>query len=297
MSPRLAMPALLRNWQPISCRTYSSGRVTLAFDLHQPAKGSSPEHAPIIFMHGLFGSKKNNRSMSKALARDLGRDVYAVDLRNHGDSPHNSRHDYMAMADDVAGFIKEHKLSKDLTLIGHSMGAKTAMTLALQLPDLMKDIISVDNAPWDVALLSDFGKYVRAMKNIEQAGVTKQTEADAILQEVEESTPVRLFLLTNLMRPKGETKQKFRVPLDTIGASLGHLGDFPFKDPEAVRFEKRALFVRGTQSLYIPDEALPVIGKFFPRFELADIDAGHWLIAEKPEEFRRVVVDFLQPAE
>jgi len=161
----------------------------------------------------------------------------------------------------------------------------------------MNDIVSVDNAPWDVALLSEFGKYIRGMKKIEEAGITKQAEADAILKDFEESLPIRQFLLTNLTRPKGEDKQKFRVPLGTLGSSLSHLGDFPFKDPEAVRFEKRALFVRGTQSKYVPDEALPVIGRFFPRFELADIDAGHWVIAEKPEEFRRVVVEFLQPTE
>lgn len=92
-------------------------------------------------------------------------------------------------------------------------------------------------------------------------------------------------------------KKKFKLPLDILGASLDNLGDFPFKDPEETRFEKPALFVRGTQSQYVPDEALPIIGRFFPRFELADIDAGHWVIAEQPEAFKRVVVDFLQPKE
>jgi pimeloyl-ACP methyl ester carboxylesterase len=93
---------------------------------------------------------------------------------------------------------------------------------------------------------------------------------------------------------------------------LNNLGDFPFKDPEEVRFEKPALFVRGIQSKYVPDEALPVIGKFFPMFQLVDIDAGHWVISEQPEAFRRgtspfsrvkmiltlccpAVVEFLQP--
>jgi len=96
---------------------------------------------------------------------------------------------------------------------------------------------------------------------------------------------------------------------------LDNLGDFPYKDPGEVRFEKPALFVRGTQSKYVPDEALPIIGKFFPRFEIADIDAGHWVISEQPEAFRKgrsshhlgreaalltleaVVVEFLKPKE
>jgi len=230
------------------------------------------------------------------LARDLGRAVYAVDLRNHGDSPHNPHHDYVAMAEDVAGFIDSHKLT-DTSLIGHSMGAKTAMTLALRSPEIIHDIVSVDNAPIDAALLSSFGKYVQGMKKIEEAGVTKQIEADKILQDFEESLVIRQFLLGNLYRPPNEKMQKFKVPLRILGSALDNLGDFPYRDPEEVRFEKPALFVRGTQSKYVPDEALPVIGKFFPRFELADIDSGHWVISEKPEDFRRVVVDFLQPKE
>ncbi|RDL35091.1 uncharacterized protein BP5553_07022 [Venustampulla echinocandica] len=276
-------------------RAYTStSRIPLAYDLHEPSNPSSDAAGAIVFMHGLFGSKKNNRSISKALARDLGRPVYTVDLRNHGDSPHHPKHDYLAMADDVAGFMDEHKL-KNTTLIGHSMGAKTAMTLALKSPDIVADIVSVDNAPIDAALLSGFGKYIQGMKRIEAAGVTKQAEADAILKDYEESLPVRQFLLGNLYRPKDSQTQKFRVPLKILGSALDNLGDFPFKDPGAVRFEKPALFVRGTQSKYVPDEALPIIGQFFPRFELADIDAGHWVIAEQPEAFRRAVVEFLSP--
>lgn len=72
-----------------------------------------------------------------------------------------------------------------------------------------------------------------------------------------------------------------------LASALDNLGDFPFKDPGEVRFGKPALFVRGTQSKYVPDEALPIIGKFFPRFEVADIDAGHWVISEQPEAFRK----------
>ncbi|PQE16577.1 hypothetical protein CJF30_00003271 [Rutstroemia sp. NJR-2017a BBW] len=295
MLPRLFSPTLLR-----ACRrnysTTGSNIVPLVYDLHEPAKASSNAPRAIIFMHGLFGSKKNNRSCFRALARDLGRPVYAVrvwqcietgqDLRNHGDSPHHPQHDYMAMASDVAGFIDEHKLTGP-TLIGHSMnriygarirlmgtrGAKTAMALALKSPELVEDIVSVDNAPIDAALLSNFGKYIQGMKKIEEAGVTRQAEADDILKDYEKRTE--------------DKTQKFKVPLKILASTLDNLGDFPFKDPDSVRFNKPALFVRGTKSHYVPDEALPIIGKFFPRFELADIDAGHWVISEQPEAFRQ----------
>ncbi|KAF5554993.1 Abhydrolase domain-containing protein [Fusarium napiforme] len=220
----------------------------------------------------------------------------AQDLRNHGESPHSNKHDYNAMAQDVAEFIEGHGL-KETTLIGHSMGAKTSMALALRSPELVADIVSVDNAPVDVSLSRDFPKYVRAMKKIQEAGVTRQAEADKILSEYEESLPIRQFLLGNMYLPEGEKVRKFRIPLDTLGKALDNLGDFPYKNPNEVRFVKPALFVRGTQSKYVPDDVLPLIGQFFPKFRLVDIDAGHWLISEQPEAFRQAVVEFLQKSE
>ena len=85
--------------------------------------------------------------------------------------------------------------------------------------------------------------------------------------------------------------------MNILAKSLDNLGDFPYKDPSKVRFEKPTLFVRGTESKYVPDEVLPLIGQFFPRFELADIKAGHWVISENPEEFRQAVLRFLGPRE
>ncbi|RYP57438.1 hypothetical protein DL770_010670 [Monosporascus sp. CRB-9-2] len=232
----------------------SSHTLPLAYDHHAPPGSDRyPQDAPIIFMHGLFGSKKNNRTVSKVLARDLKRHVFALDLRNHGESPHAPRHDYTAMAEDVAGFIHHHGL-KDSSLIGHSMGAKTAMTLALSQPHLVGNLVSVDNAPVDATLNSSFAKYIQGMRKIEESGVTRQRDADNILQEFE-------------------------------------------PDPDQLRFEKPALFIRGTHSKYVPDEVIPLIGRFFPRFSLVDIEAGHWLISEKPQEFLQAVIEFLSPKE
>ncbi|KAI0408140.1 alpha beta hydrolase fold family [Xylaria palmicola] len=296
------------------CRAYSSStrgsRVQLVFDHHAPPNSDRyHQESPIIFMHGLFGSKKNNRTVSKVLARDLKRHVYAIDLRNHGESPHASRHDYIAMADDVAGFISEHGL-KEPTLIGHSMGAKTAMTLALDQPSLISDIVSVDNAPIDATLSRNFATYVRGMRHIEAAGAARQSEADKILASYESDVGIRQFLLGNLYRapadpqagggdgaPAEKNVVRFRIPLDTLGKSLDNMGDFPFSNPDERRFEKPALFVRGTHSKYVPDEAIPVIGRFFPRFSLVDIECGHWVISEKPAEFLKSVIEFLSPKE
>ncbi|KAL2157196.1 hypothetical protein VTH06DRAFT_6332 [Thermothelomyces fergusii] len=272
--------------------------VPLAYELHEPAKPvTDKQTSPIIFMHGLFGSKKNNRTMSKVFARDLGRYVYTLDLRNHGDSPHHLKHDYTVMAADVAEFIRQHGL-KEPTLIGHSMGAKTAMVLALSQPDLVANLVAVDNAPVDARLSSDFPRYVQGMKKVDEAGTTRLAEADEMLRPYAPSPAVRQFLLGNLHRPvPGDPTQRFRLPLATLARALDHLGDFPYKDPAAARFVKPALFVRGTQSTYVPDDVLPLIGQFFPRFELVDVDAGHWVISEKPEAFREAVLRFLEPKE
>ncbi|KAK4927842.1 hypothetical protein LTR28_011961, partial [Elasticomyces elasticus] len=94
------------------------------------------------------------------------------------------------------------------------------------------------------------------------------------------------FLLTNLICASDGTR-KFRIPIKYIANALDDMADFPFRDPDEVRFEKPTLFVRGTKSPYIADETLPIIGRFFPRFELADVDSGHWVISEKPAEFKR----------
>ncbi|KAF2756060.1 alpha beta hydrolase fold family [Pseudovirgaria hyperparasitica] len=269
----------------------------LAYDYYSPpTEEEANRNAPILFLHGLFGSKKNNRSMSKVLARDLKRPVYALDLRNHGDSPHHPLHTYSALASDVEHFIRTHSLTNS-TLIGHSMGAKTAMAVALRSSDLVANLISVDNAPVDATLKSYFHQYVRGMQRIEAIGVTSQKEADAILAEYEKNEAIRLFLLTNLVRTKGEREMRFRVPLKILAGALDELGSFPFVDPDKVRYEKPALFVRGTKSHYIPDDVIPIVGRFFPKFSLADVEAGHWVISENPEPFKEAVEEFLLDAD
>lgn len=167
------------------------------------------------------------------------------------------------------------------------MGAKTVMTMALRDPNCCDNIIAVDNAPVDAALLSDFPKYVEGMKKVEAAKVRSQKEADKILEPFAKELPVRQFLLTNLSRPTPDEPYRFKIPVNILAQSLGNLGDFPFKDPDATTFNKRVLIVRGTNSPYVSDEMLPIIGRFFPRFEVVDIESGHWVISENPADFQR----------
>lgn len=165
------------------------------------------------------------------------------------------------------------------------MGAKTVMAIALRNPDSCANVVAVDNAPVDAALASDFPKYVEGMRKVEAAKPMSQKQADEILLPYAKDLPVRQFLLTNLVRPEPGKPLQWRIPVRILANALDDMADFPFTDPDQARFSKRALFVRGTKSHYVSDETLPIIGRFFPRFELVDIDSGHWVISEKPEEF------------
>ena len=159
------------------------------------------------------------------------------------------------------------------------------MAVALRGKVPISSLIPVDNAPVDAALKSDFGKYIQGMRKIVDANVQKQSEADAILAEFESNVGVRQFLLTNLARGK-DGIQRFRIPVKYLANALDNMADFPFTDPDQARWEGPTLFVRGTKSHYVADETLPIIGRFFPRFQVADVDSGHWVISEKPQEFR-----------
>lgn len=155
----------------------------------------------IIFLHGLFGSKINTRTVSKALSRDLDRDVYGLDLRNHGDSPHNPIHTYPALAADVEHFMAKHNIGPSI-IVGHSMGAKTAMAMALRpnSKETVAALVSVDNSPWNAQLSSQFPKYVRALVEIENSHFTKSSDMYKVLSKVEPDLVVQQFLVSNIKR-------------------------------------------------------------------------------------------------
>ncbi|KAA8898308.1 hypothetical protein TRICI_006569 [Trichomonascus ciferrii] len=218
--------------------------VELAYERFDPKKGRVEED-PIVFLHGLFGSKINNKTVSKVLARDLQKSVYCLDLRNHGESPHVARHDYPALSADVENFLDEQKIESCI-LVGHSMGAKAAMAVSLRRPGLVSSLIPVDNAPIDARLTSAFPLYVRGMKDVERSQPKSQKEAVEVMQKYEPSLPIVQFLLANLKK-HDDGSYRFRIPLDTLGKSLDNLGDFPFH-PDTSRFVKPTMFIRGTKS-------------------------------------------------
>ncbi|CAI4063269.1 hypothetical protein SUVZ_07G2710 [Saccharomyces uvarum] len=263
---------------------------------------------PIIILHGLFGNKMNNRSIGRNLNKRLGRDVYLLDLRNHGSSPHSPVHNYGAMSEDVKRFITKHELNTQggPIIVGHSMGGKVAMMLVLKNPQLCSMMVCIENAPVSLRPNVQFVEYIRALLEIvNDNGKTIQTlkQADERLAErIGGNELVRRFLLTTLKRVKtdgasGASSYTFqeRIPLGTLKDAIvkGEIAAWPL-DPTHERWTRPALFIRATQSQYVVDEYLPLIGAFFPRFETRDIDAGHWVNAEKPVECAENIAEFVE---
>ena len=182
-----------------------------------------------------------------------------------------------------------------------SRGAKVAMVLALRSPPSYSGLVPVDNSPVDAALKSDFDTYVQGMREVEEKNTNtttplKQSDADAILTKYESDTAIRQFLLTNFVRQPNSSplRYAFRIPLATRATALPAMADFPFRAPHTTRFEGPTLVVRGTRSHYVADESLPLIGRFFPKFELLSCDCGHWVMSERFEEFRRGVGEWVE---
>lgn len=220
------------------------------------------------------------------------------DLRNHGASPHAETMTYADMAADVQRFLERESL-QDVALIGHSLGGKVAMALALNpaLPSgTLSHLVSVDMTPAKGPISAEFREYVNAMVEIEDAHVSSRGEADEILARTEPDLSVRQFLLTNLEMHEGS--MHFRIPIRTMQKSLDEIGKFPYSvgehgDSPERQWDGRTLFVKGAQSKYINRRNLPICRAFFPAMELVVMETGHWCQAEDPKTFVRHISDFL----
>ncbi|KAJ3562849.1 hypothetical protein NP233_g9322 [Leucocoprinus birnbaumii] len=267
---------------------------TIALDFQKySAPGLDNNEGPVVILHGLFGSKRNWNSLARGFNSSLKRPIYTLDLRNHGTSPHVPGMSYAEMAQDVLEFIDKHKLRKT-TIIGHSMGGKVAMAIALDPhletdPSILENLIAVDIAPVKAKLSTGFRGYLEAMRRIENEKVKTRKEAMAILSEYETNPGIQAFLLTNLETASSDRPYaKFRIPIDIIAESASDIGDFSYSPGERT-WEGRTLFIKGAKSAYINRHGIPLIESFFPNYVLESLDTGHLVHAERPEEFKQLV--------
>lgn len=246
----------------------------------------------IVILHGLFGSKTNFNSIGKALAQQTGRRVLTVDARNHGDSPHSRDVSYEAMCQDLQSLLPQLGLAP-CALIGHSMGGKTAMLLALQRPELVERLIAVDISPAKTTTTSNISSYVAAMKSVNIPDKMSLSQArklaDEQLSRAVQDMTQRQFLLTNLVEVDG--RFQWRVNLDALAENLDEIMNFP---PQQEPYSGPALFLLGGNSHYVCPSHHTEIRRLFPGARIQTVpNAGHWIHADRPQDFMVAVQSFL----
>ncbi|XP_063154941.1 sn-1-specific diacylglycerol lipase ABHD11 isoform X1 [Candoia aspera] len=253
--------------------------------------GPSPD-PPLVFLHGLFGSKSNFSSLAKKLVLQTGRKVLTVDARNHGDSSHSPIMTYEAMSADIHLFLHQLHLSR-CVLIGHSMGGKTAMVFTLQWPELVERLVCVDISPSQTKDVSGFQDFIAAMRAVDiPRGIPRSTArrlAEEQLRLTIQEPTILYFLLTNLVN--AEDQFVWRVNLEAISQHLNELMSFPAFQTS---YLGPALFLGGSKSGYISSRNYPEIKRLFPDAEIQHVpDAGHWVHADQPQEFITAISNFL----
>jgi pimeloyl-ACP methyl ester carboxylesterase len=245
------------------------------------------EGSPVALLHGLFGAAQNWGAVQKALAA-AGHRALALDLRNHGASPHAAAMDYPAMAADVADTLAAAG-AQPAAVVGHSMGGKAAMALALARPEAVARLVVADIAP--VRYPPALRGYAEAMRALPlRPGLTRR-EADAALAESVPEAGIRAFLLQNLRFDTDPPR--WRLALDAIAAALPVLEDFAGTAPQA-RYDGPVLVLAGERSDYVRPEHHARFRALFPAAEFAAVPkAGHWVHAENPAGFLALVTPFL----
>jgi esterase len=235
-----------------------------------------PDNVPLLIVHGLFGSARNWGVIAKKLA--VTRPVIAVDMRNHGQSPWHDTHSYLDMAADLAAIM-----DRPMDVLGHSMGGKAAMVLALQSPALVRRLIVADIAPVTYAHTQQGP--IDAMRKVDLDQTTSR--ADAKAQMVEVDPQVADFLLQSL----DLSARRWLLNLDVLARDMPLITGFP---QVTGVYDGPALFVSGGLSDYVTPAHHAPVKALFPAAEFVEIaDAGHWLHAQKPNELIAAISAFL----
>jgi esterase len=254
-------------------------------NLHFEAVGKGP---PLIILHGLLGSADNWRSVSQRLGAHY--KVFAVDLRNHGRSPHSDIFNYDVMTADLREFMEQQALRHTM-LLGHSMGGKVAMQFAIDYSEQVDKLVIVDIAPKAYELSQRY--ILEALRSLDLTRYKSFTDVDAALAANVPAKSLRQFLLKNLARDENG-HLRWKVHLDAIDRNYDKL--VLSLGPER-SFNKPTLFIRGGRSNYIEDDDAPLIRQIFPQAEIATLrEAGHWVHIDAPDEFFQMVLNFLTRA-
>ena len=242
------------------------------------------EGQPLLIIHGLFGMSDNWQSLAKLYSDYF--EVHLIDQRNHGRSPHADEFSYLYLSNDLHQYILDNQLN-DVIIIGHSLGGKTAMQFAVSYPEFLSKLIIVDISPRFYPIHHD--KIIEGLKMLDFSILKSRSQADAVLSEYIEEGDVRQFLLKSMYwKEKGQLD--FRFNLNSISQNIANVGEA--LDNEA-NCSIPTLFIKGGNSNYINDDDEDLIFKHFKDAEIQTLDeVGHWLHAEKPQEFFEMTFRF-----
>lgn len=245
------------------------------------------EGKPLLILHGFLGMSDNWKTLGNKFSEE-GFQVHLLDLRNHGRSEHTNEMNYQVMARDIKDYCDSKDLKKIL-LLGHSMGGKVAMQAAGDFPDLIEKLIIVDISPKYYA--PHHQQILDGLTALEKEDLTSRGEAEDFLKKFIPDTGTRLFLLKNLFW-KSKAKLALRMNLEVLKEKIDEIGA-PL--PPGLRYNGSTLFIKGEKSGYISDEDVDVIQLHFPKASISTIaGAGHWVHAEKMEEFYGEVSEFIR---
>lgn len=245
--------------------------------------------APVVFLHGLFGQGRNFTQIAKALAPE--HRSLLVDLPDHGRSAWTERFDYATTADLVAAHLRSGVAADGpVDVVGHSMGGKVAMLLALRHPALVRRLVVADIAPASGGSVGEFAHLLDSLAAIDLASLTRRADADEQLAQRVHDARVRGFLLQNL-RADGDGF-RWQANLALLRRDLPVIGGFPHVGDAT--FDGPVLWVAGDRSDYVRPEHGPTMRRLFPRTTLVTIKgAGHWVHSEQPDAFVSVLRTFL----
>lgn len=246
--------------------------------------GQPTDKTPLLIVHGLFGSARNWGVIAKRMSAD--RQVISVDMRNHGASFRSDSMAYTDLADDLAEVLKAHGADGGTHVLGHSMGGKATMMLALTHPELVKSLIVADISP--VAYEHTNKPLIDAMQALDLSKVEKRSDADALLAEDVFDDGVRAFLLQSLV----VKDKKWLLNLQVLEDEMPKIVGWP--DDVTGVYENDTLFLSGEESSYVSRDHRHATKSLFPKAKFASLpDTGHWLHAEKPREFEAALTVWL----
>ncbi len=252
---------------------------------------------PFVILHGLFGSGDNWFTIAKLLEKHF--EIYLIDQRNHGKSPHSDEFNYNVLTNDLLDFFNEHTIKK-AHVLGHSMGGKVAMNFALKYPDMLNSLLLIDIAPknYNENLLQEQSQHktiIETLCNINLSQIKNRDEANNILSKKIESEKLRAFLLKSLYR-NNLGKLEWLLNLQSLKENLENIsGGFNNKVWENIEITGfPVLFIKGGASNYISKNDEILINKIFPAAEIFEIpNTGHWLHAENPNMLAQKIISFI----